>query len=334
MSSDLEQEAGEIRLEERLTAPLALALARLLREAEEASAGPCRQKTILDGARQLWLARRDGHEAEWVRDADWKPPRKSRGCGRTKARDARPLPQERELTESVSENLYLAQRKGTRPTGNAQNSNPLQALSPDQANFQTSSEGGLVESRDLAGTAINLAEARPIKLNQTESNQIKPLAAGACPEIGQPDGERGRWQAPGQTRSNPVKPDQVQSSPIKSNQTKSNLLAGLSSPSLRRRLRGKVLWLCYFLGLARIKPDQDDQDGSNQIKPNQTCLLVCAPPPYVRGYARRCCGCATFALYQGYFLGLANQGGARRIKPNQTCEGVRRYLLRSPRIPK
>jgi hypothetical protein len=66
----------------------------------------------------------------------------------------------------------------------------------------------------------------------------------------------------------------------------------------------------------RIKPDQT---GSNQIKPNQTCWLVCPPSPYVGGYARRRCGCATFAAYRGYFPGLAsikaNQAESNQIKP-------------------
>ena len=67
MSSDLEEEAGEIRLEERLAAPMAVALARLLGEAEEASAGPCRQRTILDVARQLSQIGRESLPGEWVR---------------------------------------------------------------------------------------------------------------------------------------------------------------------------------------------------------------------------------------------------------------------------
>jgi hypothetical protein len=67
MSSDLEEEAGEIRLEERLAAPMAVALARLLGEAEESSAGPCRQRTILDVARQLSQIGRESLPGEWVR---------------------------------------------------------------------------------------------------------------------------------------------------------------------------------------------------------------------------------------------------------------------------
>jgi len=67
MSGDLEEEAGEIRLEERLVAPLVMALARLLREAEESADGAERQKTILDVGRQLSQLRRESHQAQRVR---------------------------------------------------------------------------------------------------------------------------------------------------------------------------------------------------------------------------------------------------------------------------
>jgi hypothetical protein len=67
MSRDLEEEAGEIRLEERLMAPATMALARLLREAEEAPGGPDMQKTVLDVARQLSQLRRVSQQAERVR---------------------------------------------------------------------------------------------------------------------------------------------------------------------------------------------------------------------------------------------------------------------------
>ena len=86
-------------------------------------------------------------------------------------------------------------------------------------------------------------------------------------------------EAAGPLQRGLVKTDETQSNPIKANQTeqiKSNLLAGLSSASLRRRLRLKVLWLCDFcvvlsrsiplalLESGRIKPNLTK---SNQIKP-------------------------------------------------------------------
>jgi len=42
--------------------------------------------------------------------------------------------------ESLFENSYATPREGTRPTGNGQNSNLLQARSPDRAGFQIGSE--------------------------------------------------------------------------------------------------------------------------------------------------------------------------------------------------
>jgi len=67
MSDDLQGVAGETRLEDRLAAPMAMALARLLREAEEAPAGAEQRRTILDVARQLSQLRRESHQAERVR---------------------------------------------------------------------------------------------------------------------------------------------------------------------------------------------------------------------------------------------------------------------------
>ncbi len=67
MSGDLEKEAGEIRLEERLVAPLVMALARLLREAEESPDVAERRTTILEVGRQLSQLRRESHQAQRVR---------------------------------------------------------------------------------------------------------------------------------------------------------------------------------------------------------------------------------------------------------------------------
>jgi hypothetical protein len=64
------------------------------------------------------------------------------------------------------------------------------------------------------------------------------------------------------------------------------------------------------------------QTRSNRIKPNQTGSNLLAGPLRlltVGGYARRRCGCATFAAYRGYFPGLAsikaNQAESNQIKP-------------------
>jgi hypothetical protein len=84
-----------------------------------------------------------------------------------------------------------------------------------------------------------------------------------------------------------------------------------------RLLRIIAAILLALRGSSRIEVN------SCRIKPNQTCLLVCPPPPYVGGYARRCCGCVTFVPYHVYSRSLArtkpDQGESCRIKPNQTC---------------
>jgi hypothetical protein len=67
MSGELEEVTGETRLEERLVTPIAMALARLWREAEEEPAGADRHKMILDVARQLSQLRRESLQAERVR---------------------------------------------------------------------------------------------------------------------------------------------------------------------------------------------------------------------------------------------------------------------------
>ena len=66
-AGELEKEAGAIRLEDRLAAPMALALARLLREGEESAGGADKQKTVLGVAQELAQLRRGSHEAERVR---------------------------------------------------------------------------------------------------------------------------------------------------------------------------------------------------------------------------------------------------------------------------
>ncbi len=67
MSGDLEKEAGESRLEERLVASLVMALARELREAEELADGAERLKRVLEIGRHLSQIRRESHQAERVR---------------------------------------------------------------------------------------------------------------------------------------------------------------------------------------------------------------------------------------------------------------------------
>jgi hypothetical protein len=66
-SRELEKEAGEIRLEDRLAAPMALALARLMREVAESPGDTEKQKTLLSVSRELALLRSGSHEADRVR---------------------------------------------------------------------------------------------------------------------------------------------------------------------------------------------------------------------------------------------------------------------------
>lgn len=64
---DLEKEAGAIRLEERLAAPMALALARLIREFDQPNNELEKQKTLLNVARELTQLRHASYCAERVR---------------------------------------------------------------------------------------------------------------------------------------------------------------------------------------------------------------------------------------------------------------------------
>jgi hypothetical protein len=69
MAGDLEKEAGKTRLEERLVTPLVMALARMLREAEESTEVAERLKMIVEVGRQLTQIRRGSQQAERVRIA-------------------------------------------------------------------------------------------------------------------------------------------------------------------------------------------------------------------------------------------------------------------------
>jgi hypothetical protein len=64
---ELEKEAGGIRLGDRLAAPMALALGRLMREVTASPANVEQQRTLLGVARELALLRRSSNDAERVR---------------------------------------------------------------------------------------------------------------------------------------------------------------------------------------------------------------------------------------------------------------------------
>jgi hypothetical protein len=85
---ELEKEAGEIRLEDRLAAPMAMALARLLRETDESSGGMEQQKTVLGVSRELARLRRGSHNAERMRREREQQERKQAELIENKRKDA------------------------------------------------------------------------------------------------------------------------------------------------------------------------------------------------------------------------------------------------------
>jgi hypothetical protein len=155
MSSDLEVEAGKKRLEERLVAPLAMGLARLLREAEEMPAGPDRHRMILDVARQLSQLRRI---ACWRNGSRWSGNGgKRRSPKYARARPGRP----RWRTPSFD---LRGKRTGIR------RKRPLCA-----ANARRGAGGLLRRGHTRWVRQKGKARgSRPIKPNQAQSNQIKP----------------------------------------------------------------------------------------------------------------------------------------------------------------
>jgi hypothetical protein len=141
---DLEKETGEIRLEDRLAAPMALALARLMREAEESLGSAEKQKALLGVARELALLRNGSHEADRVR--------LERERWETK---------QAEVAEQKRINEECWQRaKAHRPDLFCDDLNPA-GLLPDE----------LVVCLEASA---RLRRAQDERANQGESNQIKP----------------------------------------------------------------------------------------------------------------------------------------------------------------
>jgi hypothetical protein len=159
---------------------------------------------------------------------------------------------------------------------------------------QTVKPGGCATFASYRCCALGLAG---IKVNQTESNQIKPAGRFACPKIGHAGGARGRrnaaWSSlikPGQSQSNRVKASQTQLNPVKpsqpsqtqstqsnpvnpvkpsqtqSNQSNQSNRVKLSQNSGTRRSQNK-LWTARFAGCSPLAKGQTE---SNRIKPNQT----------------------------------------------------------------
>jgi hypothetical protein len=275
MSSDLEEEAGEIRLEERLAAPMAVALARLLGEAEESSAGPCRQRTILDVARQLSQIGRESLPGEWVRmERERREEKLSEIC--QKERQEAGAGEARDLSGTL---INLAESRRIKPNqtcGGGGWVDGATAAKRGRAGRKRRRRCGGGTFAPDRGCFLGLARIKP---DQTKSNQIKP-AGGSVPRLLTSAAMREGVVAVGLFASYRgyflgiarIKPDQGESNQIKP--------AGGSVPRLLTSAatrEGVVVvglfasYRGYFRGIARIKPDQGE---SNQIKPGGSWRLA------------------------------------------------------------
>jgi hypothetical protein len=150
---ELEKEAGEIRLEDRLAAPMAIALARLLREAEESPGDAAKQKTLLGVARELALLRNGSHEAERVRLERERWETKQAEVAEKKRKDA-------------EWSAQWEQIKLQRPDINWDGSLFLAGMVPQ-------------ELQVCLEASARLRRAQDERANQGESNQIKPNQTGS-----------------------------------------------------------------------------------------------------------------------------------------------------------
>jgi hypothetical protein len=151
-ASELEKEAGEIRLENRLTAPVALALARLMREAQDSPDGTERQKALLRVARELGQLRRGSNDAERVR-------------------------LERERWEAKQAEVREGKRKQAE---RAENWERRKAQDPNLFRYSLS-QLYAVRPQELLTcleASAHLRQAQEERANQGKSNQIKPNQTG------------------------------------------------------------------------------------------------------------------------------------------------------------
>jgi hypothetical protein len=214
MSGDLEEVAGETRLEERLVAPLVMALARLLREAEEAPDGTERRKSILDVGRQLSQVRRESLQAERVRmERDrWEHKKVEIALKERQEVEAE------ELKEAIWEKTK-AEHPALRPLAElkAELKGLRETRGRAEGKARVEGDGGAQEE-EIAGAAIKVTESNVTKRTKRtkrteggESNQIKPNQT--CGVGGKEEGRRmkeeiGSFQGASQP---PVKPSQSQS---------------------------------------------------------------------------------------------------------------------------
>jgi hypothetical protein len=213
MSSDLEEEAGEKRLEERLVAPLAMGLARLLREAEEMPAGPERHKLILEVARQLSQLRRDSLLAERVRiERDRWEEKLSEICQREHQEAEQAARSEVIMQQTMKEFPHLRfglRRKEAenspaeppvRPKRKARDERPAAEAASKDGQTERDERDGMDEGDEGERVTPNQTDSSPIKPNQTKSN----LSEG---KMDLPEANEGGGMPAGQTQSNTVKPE-------------------------------------------------------------------------------------------------------------------------------
>ena len=229
MSSDLEEEAGETRLEERLAAPMAMALARLLREAEESPAGAKRHRMILDVARQLSQLRREGHQAERVRLERERWEQKELEIARKERQEAKEAAQKEEVWRQVKAE-YPALRPLDELEADWKPPRKRRVCSEDKGRVARPHPGPLPQERERTEAAPGKSQKERLR-TQAVGDEARPQPKGrarrrggkAVIRVGQsltlpgrPEGEL-TDAAPGesnqikvnQTKSNQIKPAEV-----------------------------------------------------------------------------------------------------------------------------
>ncbi len=212
-SGDLEAEAGETRLEERLAALMAVALARLWQEAEELPSGAEKHQRILEVARALGQLRRQSHQAERLRiERDRWAEKKSEICQR-EAKEASEAAHNEviwQMTKAQFPSLYgkpAPKAEGKRPRKRRGGGEAKGDRRPGAPKGRGKPQDERAEIQDVAESS----ESNRIKANQSESDQIKPNQT-SCEEVAQPGidlsaAPEGGGREDGPTQSNPVQPD-------------------------------------------------------------------------------------------------------------------------------
>lgn len=164
-SHDFATQAGEMPLAEHLSAPLAVALGRLLDEATEPGGDPAqRRRALLAVAQELALLRRCDHEAARLRmeRERWLAEQVEAEGARKAARQLAPL--QGMFAATVIGDLYEQKAKETGQVP-AEVLAFLSTVTPEQAR--------------AAGASPEILRMLGIKPNQSESSRIKP-GESAC----------------------------------------------------------------------------------------------------------------------------------------------------------